>query len=261
MAHEFLLNGPLNVPPLCGMVFAFYNKPKFEGICVRQWDTNNPDYDINPGPTLGIADAGEVYAVHNGKIRVFSDSDGVLKRTHILDDDDNDELDFPICHRVLIQKGEIFLLGMDSDDKPKLQVLREEDFVLLRDLSGSGLVDVNFPVCLAILPGDRIAIADHEDNRIKVIEKDGTLVRMWEVCISPEIKRPPDFAYFWCNRPAPYDIVYYEKEIYVLCAGCCVEVFDTDGNFLRVFGSFGLADNQLCQASEIAVSAIGVFIV
>jgi DNA-binding beta-propeller fold protein YncE len=131
----------------------------------------------------------------------------------------------------------------------------EGNHLLTWGSQGSGPGQFQEPWGVAIDDQGRVYVADTWNHRVQVFDGDGTFLRQWGAHAQVQDLAPDTAKLFW----GPRDIAIDDQErVFVTDTGNKrVQVFTTDGEFLTMFGGFGIEPGQMNEPVGLAAAADG----
>ena len=129
------------------------------------------------------------------------------------------------------------------------QRMPQDSWYLAKEVPAGGGGKFNYPYDVAVGPDGNIYVADYSNQRIQVLDSEGTLISSWDG-FSAGVPN----NYF---RPRSLHVA-ADGKVYVADGDYHrVLVFDAQGKFLRAMGQQGSAEGQLNGPQAIAVDAAG----
>ena len=151
----------------------------------------------------------------------------------------------------LINRGLELARKINSPDQNKPAEYKYE-FVRKWGSQGSEDGQFNWPMGVALDGDGNVYVADYQGHRIQVFNSEGNFLRKWESIGSEDGQLKP-----WGLAIDNDDNVYVADWNNTDCSNNQIQFFDSQGNFLRKWGSEGSEDGQFDKPAGVALDGDG----
>ena len=151
----------------------------------------------------------------------------------------------------LINRGLELARKINSPDQNKPAEYKYE-FVRKWGSQGSEDGQFNWPMGVALDGDGNVYVADYQGHRIQVFNSEGNFLRKWESIGSEDGQLKP-----WGLAIDNDDNVYVADWNNTDCSNNQIQFFDSQGNFLRKWGSEGSEDGQFDRPYGLAIGSDG----